>query len=789
MAGAPLGRGASDAAGRGPIRPHAKVAKRVYDKLNDPNYQPPKARVARPELPSDAVDLTRLPETGAALFGRDLELQLLDSAWDSAGGGRYGRSPSTSSRRAEELLWNQRGDPLMLSLSKQWAGFFHELLTKPAPAPTRVVAFTANGGVGKSTLVNHWLRKMQRDNFRGATRVFGWSFYSQGAREEGMASADSFIDAALRFFGDADATAGSPWDKGERLARLVGAQRALLVLDGLEPLQSAHAFDRGTLRDPALHTLLRGLARRAGGLCVITTREPLPDLHGMAGVGTYDLERISPEAGRALLRTARVVGTDSELEDLSKRFGLHALTVSLLGVYLYEKDSLHGTGPAQALEQQPGTAPIDRVLGGFEALLADSAELEVLRLLGLFDRPADSGCLGALRAKPAITGLTERVMKPNDVAWNGALARLEKLRLVHVQRKRTDAATFAIDAHPLLREHFAAQLGGSQPDAWRAAHQRLYEHLCDTSEYQPDGLDGLQPLFQAVAHGCQAGLYQKVCDEVFFARIRRGNENYAVTKLGAFGTEAGAVACFFERLWGRVSLQLTEGDQAWLFAVAAFDLRALGRLSEALEPMRVGLPIAVERKDWKNAATNAGNLSELELTLGDVAAAVRNAGRSVTIADRSGDEFERIKQRVKYADALHQAGQRTKALARFDEAEKMEAEHQRRYPLLYSTAGFRYCDLLLAEAERAAWKVLLRFSSGARGEGRDEVDAEDSRRCADVCHAVSQRAAQTLKWDMQQCALLDIGMDHLTLGRSALPHHSEQFCAPHAAFRIAARPQ
>ena len=46
----------------------------------------------------------------------------------------------------------------------------------------RILAFTAHGGVGKSTLVNHWLAEMARDNYRGATRVFGWSFYSQGVR-------------------------------------------------------------------------------------------------------------------------------------------------------------------------------------------------------------------------------------------------------------------------------------------------------------------------------------------------------------------------------------------------------------------------------------------------------------------------------------------------------------------------------------------------------------------------------------------------------------------------------
>ena len=700
-----------------PAAVFSKVAKRISNKLKDPNYEPPKRRVAWPELAPDRRDLTRLPETGAALFGRDQELQLLDSAWSSA---------------------EQAGS-----------------------TPTRIVAFTANGGVGKSTLVNHWLRGMNRDRFRGATRVFGWSFYSQGVREEGMASADIFVDATLSFFGDPDPTAGSPWDKGERLARLVGAERALLVLDGLEPLQSGHAFERGKLNDPALQMMLRGLAAHAGGLCVITTREPLPDLDGLAGVTAKDLEHITPEDGRALLRTARVVGTDTELEELSKRFGLHALTVSLLGVYLHEKDPAHGTGPAQEIEQLPGAAPINRVLAGFAALLAGSAELDVLRLLGLFDRPADHGCLGALRAKPAIAGLTERAVKLNDAAWNGALARLEKLRLIHVQRKgsgKTAAGDppYAVDAHPLLREHFAAELRSGQADAWRAAHRRLYEYLRDTTEARPDSLDGLQPLYQAVLHGCLAGLQQDAFDNVYYDRILRRLEAYSIRKLGAVGADLGAVACFFEKPWTRLSSNLSEPAQAWLLSTAAFHLRALGRLTEALEPMRAALLVTVDRDDWKNAASCAINLSELELALGDVAGAVRYAEQSVTFAER-GDAFLRMVARATHANALHHAGRRAEALRHFGEGERLQAEDQPESPLLYSLRGFQYCDLLLADAERAAWQTLLNLQS-----------ATHNSQLQNACHSISERAAQTLKWVTTQGSLLDIALDHLTLGCAAL---------------------
>ena len=138
---------------------------------------------------------------------------------------------------------------------------------------------------------------------------------------------------------------------------------------------------------------------------------------------------------------------------------------------------------------------------------------------------------------------------------------------------------------------------------------------------------------------------------------------------------------------------VTEADQAWLLNEAAFRLRALGRLTEALEPMRAGVEMAKRASDSatdermrlhqsKEAAIRASNLSELELTLGAVTGAVGDAEQSVTYADRSGDAGMRIIMRTTHADALHYAGRRAEAEARFREAEHMQAERQLDYPLL-----------------------------------------------------------------------------------------------------------
>ena len=118
----------------------------------------------------------------------------------------------------------------------------------------------------------------------------------------------------------------------------------------------------------------------------------------------------------------------------------------------------------------------------------------------------------------AIPGLTEPLVGLADDDWEFCLSGLEDREAAHGEPGDASGALVSLDAHPLLREYFARQLRTQQPDAWRAAHRRLYEHLCATTQEgdQPT-LEDLQPLYQAVAHGCQAGLQQEACDEVYFA--------------------------------------------------------------------------------------------------------------------------------------------------------------------------------------------------------------------------------------------------------------------------------
>ena len=664
-----------------------------------------------------------------------------------------------------------------------------------------VLTFVALGGEGKTSIVAKWLAELAHKNWLGCDAVFAWSFYDQGTDEKTAGSSDLFLADALIFFGDESMarSAQGALEKGRRLAQLVGERRSLLVLDGLEPLQ--YAFDSptpGELKDPGIATLLKELAAINRGLCVVTTRYSIPDLsaYWQTTSPEIELKRLSKEAGVALLRSLGVkTGSKNDFEELVEDVDGHALTLQIIGGFLAR--AFHGD--IRLRDRLDFEIADNKIRGGHAFRAMDSyvkwmkneneearRELAFLRLLGLFDRPATEDCVLSLVAPPAIHKMTEPLVGLAEEDREFSLTALEAAKLLTLNR---DAAgvTLSIDSHPLIREYFAKQLREDSVrdptnEAWRTAHRRLYEHLCESTKDEPDArLEDLQPLYQAVTHGCKAGLQQDACDNVYLARILRRDEYYSANKLGAFGSNLGAVASFFDIPWRCVSPGLTEGNKAELFGEAAFCLRALGRLAEAHEPMHATLLFMEKQRDWKQAAIAASNLSELELTLGDVPGAVVSATQSVTYADRSGDAYWKVNGRTALADALHHAGQRLEAKACFREAEALQAERRPEYNLLYSLGGFQYCDLLLTEAELCTWQVFLGSNRSEKADpeyepaacdGGNEVQSLLTSAATSIqsCRLVSERAAQTLQWGgiAYRQSLLHVALDHLTMGRAAL---------------------
>jgi hypothetical protein len=370
---------------------------------------------------------------------------------------------------------------------------------------------------------------MATDHYRSAELIFGWSFYRQGSGGD-TSSADEFLDAALNWFGDPDPRLGTPWEKGERLAKLIAHRRTLLVLDGLEPLQNPPGPQEGRLREPSLQALLRELAAFNTGLCVIATRTPVADIadHERTSALRRDLEQLSSEAGAKLLRSLGVKGHDSDLRTASGEFGGHCLALTLLGSYLtdaYNGDIRCRKEVSERLAQDVRQGVHARkVMESYQTWFGEGPELSVLRILGLFDRPANEKALAALLKSPAIPGLTESVTDLSPTEWRTILARLRRARLLAGEDVHNPGH---LDAHPLVREYFGEQLRSQGADAWKESNRRLYNHYRTLAPQLPDSFREMEPLFLAVICGCNAGRFHEALHEVYIPRIQRGDAFFA----------------------------------------------------------------------------------------------------------------------------------------------------------------------------------------------------------------------------------------------------------------------
>jgi hypothetical protein len=614
---------------------------------------------------------------------------------------------------------------------------------------TNILSLVAEGGAGKSTLVNEWLTRLQADGYRGAHCVLGWSFYSQGSKERATA-ADEFLNWALAELGVKLETTSAA-AQGEAIAEALMQRRALIILDGVEPLQHGPGPQAGQLKDQGLRALLRRFAAAAPradhSLVVLTGRLAVADIQRFrdSAAPVVDVEKLSDEAGAELLRDNDIWGVGRDMRAASHDFGGHPLALTLLASLIKEtqngdvrrRDHIRGL---LADADDPGQDHARRVMESYEKewLAGEPILLAILHCVGLFDRPASGDWLKAVRARPPILGLTDALVGLGDDLWRRAVARLREVRLL---APVDPSDPESIDAHPLVREWFGERLRQTNEAAWKAAHSRLYDHLRrSTSEGSAPTLADLAPLYHAVAHGCRAGRHHEALDKVYFNRICRRQpdgepEFYAHHKLGAAGSNLATISLFLGRSYETPVDVLTPKGRVFVVGEASVGLRAQGRLREALPPMRAALRMYEARQDWTWAAVAARNLSQTELVLGGVDATKTTAEKSVILADRAGNAKQKIANRATYADALHAAGQLEKAEGLFADAERRQKEREPQFPLLYPANGYFYWDLLLTQDKAAE---------------------------------VRDRAARNLSDARQHANLLDLALTNLALGRALL---------------------
>jgi tetratricopeptide (TPR) repeat protein/transcriptional regulator with XRE-family HTH domain len=637
---------------------------------------------------------------------------------------------------------------------------------------TRVVSIVAWGGAGKTTLVKNWTNSLVAENWPEHNWAFGRTFGNSY-------SAGRFLEDALRFFGHERPNEEAVEERVKRLAPLVAAQNTLLILDGLEALQRPPTVGGHGQLDPAMQLLLTRLLtqRWGGGLCVITTRWPLAVLkeYGPPVAREMELSGLSESAGAELLfhSGAQRVGhlkiqdTDAannpELLAASRDCAGHPLSLQLLGSFLggahngdiQRRDRVR----LEQADNHAGEGPAFRVMAAYESWLGSgeawSVPLAILRLMGLFDGPADAGCLAALRNRPAIEGLTERLVDLDDTAWSLAVNGAGELGLLTVEEGERPALDRLV-THRLVREYFATQLATRFPDAASEAHGRLYEHLRGAAAPLPDNLEEMGVLYQAMTHGCKGGRHDEVFRELYSERVVRDeNKPFNLYGLGAFAEDLAALSSFFETPYTKLSAHLNEADHGRVLLVVGFELRALNRMDEAETTLRQSRDVNRRTQDWKHAALAASCLGELHFVQGVLATAVRDVSEAIELADRSEHLFWRMVVRTTLGEILHHCGSEVAARSAFRDAEAMQAKLQPERPLLHSWWGYRYCELLLDECEN--------LLSPREAHSPTASDLERSLECS---RALRERAQRTLEWARKENWPLGMGLDLLTIGRT-----------------------
>lgn len=347
---------------------------------------------------------------------------------------------------------------------------------------TKVQCIVAAGGTGKTAIVERLTAMLEHGwTHSKSGSVLVWSFYEQQ-------SSDLFFQecANLLLLEDYDFL---PQSKVERvLGALRDGRPHLLILDGLERIQvdrlsafGPKAAARGAIEHQSIKLLLQSIASGLGrSRVLITTRFRLVDLQEWTDrtVREISLADLSCEGARSLLRGWRISGSDEQLDRIADAFGRHALSLVVVGSYLwhFEQGSANAFDTIRlewATRDDPKAAKLARVLAYYAQRLPQE-EVDLLSRLAVFPG-----------------GITLPVLDSLVAAGGDASGSLNKSSapLSHLLKSLVDrgliykySATGGVDtwtAHPFIRDSFAGLLGCPPASIFGALSDRLKIGLAD----------------------------------------------------------------------------------------------------------------------------------------------------------------------------------------------------------------------------------------------------------------------------------------------------------------------
>jgi tetratricopeptide (TPR) repeat protein len=608
----------------------------------------------------------------------------------------------------------------------------------------RVVALVGFGGSGKTTLAARWIDKIGAE----ADGVFWYQFRSE-------ADGDTFFEAAIRHL--SDKAVGLPEYKwaGARpglLARLLEGGRYIFVLDSLEAVQHRTGDLYGSFVSEHIREFLRFFATPShSSLCVVTTRAPLVDIENYSTFFWYGADRMSPQEGRALLRTSEIDVPDSILDGIVRNWDGHALALALIAGRLRGRKSLlpHDvptptSEPTDRDRVEELLRSYDRGTTGEDSLPED--ERHILFAIALFRTAAPIEAIR--RVASTMKGVTD------------VLPILQKLQARRLVEPLQNGDSYS--EHPLVHDYYGARLRASfssVEDLHRAAAE-YYESIAKNPSKSPNLAD-LADWIEATYHFCCAGNRDRAY-EIYYDKLEQRNMVFS-WQLNAYSTLAGILEAFYPD--GRYNdFRPIQDASKCRFLVNRLGVcrMNLGCLPEAHPLFEEAIAIARE----------AGNHSGILGSLENQVEAASYYGR-LTVARHSADEALKLAQELEDRDEIRDAlcysayiaslsGQLVVATRQFDEAQALQASINPGSPFVASLYGIWHADhlrrigkldaaralteQLLAQAESdeklddisMTWRLLGDIAGAARA---DDQAAQDE---AAKCHDEAVRGARAI---------------------------------------------
>ena len=408
-------------------------------------------------------------------------------------------------------------------LAVRWAGDFSsagsnpitgreidlQRLTDAANTPgVTIVALVAVAGQGKTALARAWIEELARS---GCTRdfenAFAFSFYHDHKQAEFAQELVAFLDPTSP---PTEESAQEP-----RIAKLLSGRRILLLLDGLEDIQSvrnvkhginSNPLEKGQVAQGAVRDLLASLCTQdpGGSLVLITSRVHLMGFEEYEGTRLINIELggLDEKKGGHLLYELGMSDTSTaRREEYSRDLMGHPLMLRLFADAVRRQASTLSFGNAATIVGQAmGLAEETDLKGKFERVVLyyrdqmTSQERLIIEAVAVF---------GGMATDQTIRKYLRHRLTSRSPGWEATIGKqIETLAKAGILEYQEGDGPRTYTCHPILREGFRPDPEG----AWSAATISLYSR---PTPFKPRNLAEAQPYLEAIAFHATAGGFKQ----------------------------------------------------------------------------------------------------------------------------------------------------------------------------------------------------------------------------------------------------------------------------------------